>query len=149
MTNINLNYNSTYISINLIDELDYVIGGYGKPNAIFIYSLNTFLEAFILNSSFYLSSQEFKHLQIVSKAIFPNGRPILELLSKTQKLSAIGGIGNEIGQVVALGSFDPENPKSYQERIKDFIENGLHAKETREKYLILTFVDKEIKKFHI
>ncbi|GGD14891.1 hypothetical protein GCM10011368_16040 [Hyunsoonleella pacifica] len=42
MNNVNLEYNSTYISINLLDELDYVIGEYGKPNSIFIYSLNAF-----------------------------------------------------------------------------------------------------------
>lgn len=139
----NLNYNSSYISLNLIDELDYVIGGYGKPNSIFIYSLNTFLEAFITNSTFYLSVQEFKHLQIVSKSMFPNGRPILELLSKTKKLQVIGGIGNSIGQVVSIEKFNPENPTSYQERIKNFIENGHDTKEIREKYLIIPKIESD------
>jgi len=135
MKQTDLKYNSSYISLNLIDELDFVIGGYGKPNSIFIYSLNAFLEAFILNSTFYISLQELKHLQIVSETIFPNGRPIMEMLSKTKSLNAIGGIGNEIGQVVSIGKFDPQNPTSYQERIEEFINSGLDKKTTLEKYL--------------
>lgn len=147
MNDLNLEYNSTYISINLLDELDYVLGEYGKPNAIFIYSLNTFLEAYILNSKFYISGQEAKHFQIVSKAMFPDGRPILELLAKSKNLMAIGGIGNDIGQVVSLGKFDPKNPTSYQERIQDYINNGLKTEETRNKYLILPSMIDEIKDF--
>ncbi len=141
MKNVNLKYNSTYISINLLDELDYVIGEYGKPNSIFIYSLNAFLEAFILNSNFYISGQEAKHFQIVSKAMFPNGRPILELLAQSKNLMAIGGIGNSIGQVVSLGKFDPENPTSYQERIEYYINNGLNTEDTRKKYLIIPSIN--------
>jgi hypothetical protein len=147
MKDLNLEYNSTYISINLLDELDYVLGGYGKPNAIFIYSLNAFLEAYILNSKFYISGQEAKHFQIVSKAMFPNGRPALELLTKSKSLMAIGGIGNDIGQVVSLGKFDPDNPTSYQERIEHYINNGLKTEETRSKYLILPSISDEIKDY--
>jgi len=145
MEEVKLEYNSTYISINLIDELDYVIGGYGKPNAIFIYSLNTFLESFILNSNFYFSDQEARHIQVVSKAMFPNGRPILELLANTKCLMAIGGIGNQIGTVVSIGKFDPENPTSYQERIEHFINHGLDTNDVRKKYLILPNVNDEVK----
>ena len=141
MNDLKLEYNSTYLSLNLIDELDYVIGGYGKPNAIFLYSLNTFLEAFILNSKFYLSGQEAKHISIVSKAIFPHGRPVMELLSKTNSLMVIGGIGNEIGQVVSIGKVDPGNPQSYQEKIKHYIEHGLETEDTRRKYLVLPSLD--------
>ncbi len=65
MKDLSPDYNSTYISINLIDELDYVVGGYGQSNAVFIYSLNAFLEAFIFNNHFYVSGQEASHFQIV------------------------------------------------------------------------------------
>lgn len=141
MDKLKLDYNSTYISSNLIDELDFIIGGYGKPNAIFIYTLNSFLESFILNSSFYISTQELGHIQIISKSLFPNGRPILELLSKTKMLSAIGGIGNEIGQVVSIGKFDNSNPTSYQERIQEFINNGFETIQARKDYLVLSEIE--------
>jgi len=145
MEEVKLEYNSTYISINLIDELDNVIGGYGKPNAIFIYSLNAFLESFVLNSNFYISDQEARHFQVVSKAMFPNGRPILELLAKTKCLMGIGGIGNQIGKVVSIGKFDPKNPTSYQERIEHYINHGLDTNEVRQKYLILPSLNDDIK----
>lgn len=141
MKDLSLDYNSTYISINLIDELDYVVGGYGQPNAVFIYSLNAFLEAFIFNNHFYVSGQEASHFQIVSKAMFPNGRPILELIAKTKCLKAIGGIGNDIAKVVSIGKFDPKNPTSYQERVQHYINHGLPEIETREKYLVLPQID--------
>lgn len=143
MNEIKLEYNSTYISLNLIDELDYVIGGYGKPNAIFLYSLNTFLESFILNSHFYISDQEATHFQIVSKAMFPTGRPILEMLSKTSSLIAVGGIGNQYAKVVSIEKFDPDNPTTYQERIEHYINKGLDTKYVREKYLILPSINNE------
>lgn len=146
MSKLDLEYNSTYISLNLIDELDYIIGGYDKPNITFIYTLNTFIESFILNSKFYISDQEFKHLHIVSKSIFPNGRPILELITKTKCLSAIGGIGNNIGQVVSIGKFDPNNPTSYQERIQEYVEKGLDTKDSREKYLKISILNEEVEK---
>lgn len=140
-----LEYNSTYVSLNLIDELDYVIGGYGKPDALFLYSLNTFLQAFVFNSNFYISQQEARHMQIVSKAMFPEGRPIAELIAKSQSLSAIGGIGNDIAVVVSLGQFDPNNPTSYQERIEHYINHGLETEETRKKYLVIPSIEKEVK----
>lgn len=147
MANINLEYNSTYISINLLDELDFVIGGYGKPNAIFIYSLNAFLEAYVFNSNFYISDQELRHFQIVSKAIFPDGRPIFELLVKSKRLMSIQGIGNDIGKVVSMGKFDPKNPSSYQERIKHYINYGLNTRDTRNTYLIIPSINNEVHKF--
>ena len=144
MEQVKLEYNSTYISINLIDELDYIIGGYGKPNSIFIYSLNAFLESFILNSSFYISDQEVRHFQAVSKSIFPNGRPILDALAKTKSLMAIGGIGNQIGTVVSIWKSDDQNPIGYQERVKDYIDHGMDTNEARNKYLILPNINKDV-----
>lgn len=141
-----IDYNSTYVSSNLIDELDYVIGGYGKPNSVFIYSLNTFLEAFILNSSFYISSQELMHIQVISRSIFPNGRPILELLSKTKSLMVVDGIGNTLAQVVSIIKCDVNNPTTYQQRVQDFINNGFETAEARKEYLLIPNVDDEITK---
>lgn len=106
MERLDLDYNSTYISLNLIDELDYIIGGYEKPNVVFLYTLNSFIESFILNSTFYISEQEVKHSSIVSKAIFPNGRPILEMLSRTKSMKMISGIGNSIGKVISITKTD-------------------------------------------
>jgi hypothetical protein len=146
MNKLEIDYNSTYISSNLIDELDYVIGGYGKPNPVFIYSLNAFLEAFILNSSFYISSQELMHIQIISKSLFPGGRPILELLSKTNSLRAIGGIGNDIGQVISIDKFDSNNPTTYQERVQHFINNGIETTKARKEYLVLPNIEEDVTK---
>ncbi len=146
MNKLELDYNSTYVSLNLIDELDYVIGEYGKPNLTFIYTLNAFLEAFVLNSIFYISEQEFKHMQLLSKSLFPSGRPILELLSKTNSMKAISGIGNNIGQVVSIIKHDTNNPISYQEKIAEFIENGIDTKIAREKYLTLSDLNRKVEK---
>lgn len=146
MEKINLGYNSTYISSNLIDELDYVIGGYGQPNTTFIYSLNCFLEAFILNSNFFLSEQEIKHIQILSKSLFPNGRPVLEMLSKTKSLNVIGGIGNNIGRVVSIINFNSNNPTTYQERIQQFIDEGIDTTHARKEYLVIPNIDTEVSK---
>jgi hypothetical protein len=146
MEKLSLGYNSTYISSNLIDELDYVIGGYGRPNTTFIYSLNSFLEAFILNSKFFLSEQEIKHIQILSKSLFPHGRPVLEILSKTKSLNVIGGIGNNIGRVVSIIKFDSSNPTTYQERVQQFINNGIEMSHAREEYLVIPNINTEVKK---
>ena len=143
MNNINIDYNSTYISSNLIDELDYTIGEYGKPNVTFIYSLNAFIEAFVLNSNFYLTDKEFKHISLLSKSIFPNGRPILELLSKNKKVSIISGIGNNIGQVTGIIKTDLSNPITYQEKINKFINEGLNTEIAREKYLKISSLNNE------
>lgn len=146
MDKIQLDYNSTYISLNFIDELDYVIGQYGKPNVTFIYTLNAFIESFVLNSIFYISSQEYNHLRILSKSLFPNGRPILELLINTKSLKCISGIGNNIGQVVGIFKNDMNNPRSYQEKIKLFLNNGLDTNTARSKYLTLSDIDAKVEK---
>lgn len=77
---IKLAYNSAYINQNLLDELDYVIGGYGKANQEFIFSLNNFVETFVLNEHFMFSKREWEHRFLTSKAIFPHGRPITNIL---------------------------------------------------------------------
>lgn len=67
----------------------------------------------------------------------PSWKRVLELLSNSKSLMAIGGIGNDIGKVVSIGNFDSNNPASYQERIQNYIEHGLPTDDTRKKYLIL------------
>lgn len=72
--------NSAYYNFELLQELDYVIGGYGKASQEFIFNFNNFVESFILNEHFLLSNQEWNHHFLTSKATFPNGRPITELV---------------------------------------------------------------------
>lgn len=88
----NIEYNSTYISMNLIDELDYFLGGYGKPNVEFIFSLNTFVESFIACSGFYTSLNELNHINLTSPAIFPNGRPMLKMIVRETGLRFVNGV---------------------------------------------------------
>ena len=146
MNELKFGHNATYISTNLIDELDFVIGGYGPPNPVFIYSLNTFLEAFILNTSFYTSIQEMTHSSILSKSMFPGGRPILEMLSKTGSFQAVGGIGNQMAKVVSIHKFDPEKPKGYQEAILEFLTHGMDTTKAREEYLYLATAEPMVDK---
>lgn len=75
-----LKQNSAYYNFELLQELDYVIGGYGKASQEFIFNFNNFVESFILNEHFLLSNQEWNHHFLTSKATFPNGRPITELV---------------------------------------------------------------------
>lgn len=92
MTEDNVGFNSAYVSLNLLDELDYVIGGYGKPKIEFLFSLNTFVESFIASSNFYTSLDELNHLNLTAPAIFPNGRPILNMLVKAGGLKFVNGV---------------------------------------------------------
>lgn len=72
-------FNSSLTVVNLLDELDGVIGGYRKPNPQFLYSLNTFVEAYVLTDSIYISYTDTYHLNLASPA-FPDGRPIISML---------------------------------------------------------------------
>lgn len=95
-----VNYNSAYISLNLLDELDYCIGGYGKPTPEFIFSMNTFVESFIACSEFYTSLDELNHLNLTASAIFPNGRPILNLVVRETGLKFVSGVLDLPGKVI-------------------------------------------------
>ncbi|MFV5695203.1 hypothetical protein ACM55G_07180 [Flavobacterium sp. LB3P122] len=77
---INMKHNTAYYNFELLRELDYVIGGYGKASQEFIFSFNNFVESFILNEHFLLSNQEWEHHFLTAKATFTNGRPITELV---------------------------------------------------------------------
>ncbi|GAB4508112.1 MAG: hypothetical protein Tsb004_05450 [Allomuricauda sp.] len=72
--------NVAYLNFSLIDELDYVIGGYGKPNQEFIFTLNSFIESYVLNDVFHFSFLEWSHFTNTNKITFNNGRPIYSIL---------------------------------------------------------------------
>jgi hypothetical protein len=74
-------FNSSLTVVNLLDELDAVIGGYRKPTPQFLNSLNTFVEAYVLTDSIYISSRDAMHLNLAIPA-FPDGRPILKMLTQ-------------------------------------------------------------------
>lgn len=75
-------YNVAYINFSLLDELDYVIGGYGKPKPEFILSLNSFIESYVLNETFHFSFLEWSHYTNTNKTLFTKGRPIYNILFK-------------------------------------------------------------------
>jgi hypothetical protein len=52
--------------INLLDELDWVIGGYGNPTPQFLYSLNTFTETYVLTDELFVSFHDAMHLNLSS-----------------------------------------------------------------------------------
>ena len=72
--------NTAYYNFDLMQELDYVIGGYGPATQEFIFNFNNFVESFVLNENFLFSNQEWKHHFLTAKATFENGRPITELV---------------------------------------------------------------------
>lgn len=75
-------FNVAYLNMSLLDELDYVIGGYGKPNQAFIYTLNNFVETYVINETFHFSVLEWNHFLLTNKSIMTKGRPIREILFK-------------------------------------------------------------------
>lgn len=72
--------NTSYYNFGLMQELDYVIGGYGPANQEFIFNFNNFVESFVLNENFLFSEQEWQHHFLTAKATFKNGRPITNLV---------------------------------------------------------------------
>jgi hypothetical protein len=136
-----IGYNSTYISLNLLDELDYYLGGYGKPNIEFLFTLNTFVESFIGSSAFYTSLDELNHLNLTAPALFPNGRPILNLVVREGGLKFVNGVvdnpANEIYR-------DQTSNRPRKEAQQDFvIEYGstIHGK-----YFIKSDISKSVER---
>lgn len=115
MTEEKIDFNSAYVSLNLLDELDYCLGGYGKPNFEFLSSLNTFVETFIGSSSFYTSLDELNHLNLTAPALFPNGRPILNMLVKAGGLKFVNGVIDKEGKVIYTGDADGLTRKEAQQ----------------------------------
>lgn len=83
---ITVNNNACIVSSILLDELDYVVGGYGQPTVEFIFNFNAFLEAFILSSNFIMFQQDLEHVQITRKVLFPQGRPVFDLMLNQNRL---------------------------------------------------------------
>lgn len=68
-----------------------------------------------------MSEKEFRHIQLTSKVLFPNGRPILDLLaSKEKKLASISSLGTPLAQIVYLGDLEDEKPENIQKTIELF-----------------------------
>jgi hypothetical protein len=113
-------HNSCIISSNLLDELDYVIGGYGKPTIEFIFNFNAFIEAYILSSNFILPHHEEQHIRITQKVLFPNGRPIFDLIAESQCLTSISGLGNRITQCVYVDKVENNNNEAAIRAVEAF-----------------------------
>lgn len=84
-SDIKLPYNTAYYNFGLLQDLDYVIGGYGPADHQFIFNLNSFVEAYILNEEFLVSKQEWDHHFCTTKEIFTNGKPITHLVITNKK----------------------------------------------------------------
>lgn len=126
-----IGYNSAYISSNLLDELDYCIGGYGKPSIEFLFTLNTFVESFIGSSEFYTSLDELNHISLTSPALFPSGRPMLNLLVREGGLRFVNGVVDNPGQEIYRGMTLDRSKKEAQQ---DFIIE--YGNKIEESYLI-------------
>lgn len=125
-------YNTAYLNFSLLDELDYVIGGYGKPRPSFIYSLNSFVETYVLNEIFFFSVLEMNNFFITSKVTFEKGRPIWSILfDKGDKVVFRDWTGFFTGQVQYVKPVK-KGVDEGQFCIDDFQKNA--TKEIRDKY---------------
>ena len=124
-------YNGAYISMNLLDELDFYLGGYGKPNFEFLFSLNTFVETFIGSSSFYTSLNELNHLNLTTTALFPNGRPILNMLVREGGLKFVNGVLDKEGEEIYSSNSYNKTRKELQE---DFVKE--YGKRIQQEYFL-------------
>lgn len=119
---ITIEHNTCIISSNLLDEMDFVIGGYGKPSVEFIFNFNAFVESYILSSHFILTHREVEHINITKKVLFPNGRPIFELLMKSNKVSVYSGFGDNIMQCVYVDKVPNSDNETALKAIETFCE---------------------------
>jgi hypothetical protein len=81
-------YGNCYTIANIIDELDYVLGGYGHASPQFLYSFNTFVETYVLHDHICISRIDANHLNLASP-FFGNGRPLLSSLVKDRTLAVL------------------------------------------------------------
>ncbi|MFT5964534.1 MAG: hypothetical protein ACI9L6_001277 [Flavobacterium sp.] len=119
---ITIEHNTCIISSNLLDEMDFVVGGYGKPSVEFIFNFNAFVEAYILSSHFILTQREVEHINITEKVLFPNGRPVFELLMKSNKVSVYSGFGDNIMQCVYVDKVPNSDNETAMKAIQTFCE---------------------------
>lgn len=117
-----IEHNTCIISSNLLDELDFVIGGYGQPTVEFIFNFNAFVEAYILSSNFILTHREFEHINITMKVLFPYGRPIFDLILKSKNVSAVSGFGDNIMQCVYVDKVENSDNETAMKAIENFCE---------------------------
>lgn len=117
---ITIEHNTCIISSNLLDELDFVIGGYGKPTAEFIFNFNAFVEAYILSSNFIFTHREVEHINITRKVLFPSGRPIFDLITSSNKISVYSGFGNNIMQCVYVDKVEKSDNETIQKAVDAF-----------------------------
>lgn len=115
-----IDHNTCILSSNLLDELDYVIGGYGDPTIEFIFNFNAFVEAYVLSSNFIVPHHEIEHMSITNGVLFPNGRPVLDLISKSKRLSSVGGFGNKIMQCVFVDRVHTSNQEAAATAVETF-----------------------------
>jgi hypothetical protein len=119
---ITIEHNTCIISSKLLDEMDFVVGGYGKPSVEFIFNFNAFVEAYILSSHFILTQREVEHINITEKVLFPNGRPVFELLMKSNKVSVYSGFGDNIMQCVYVDKVPNSDNETAMKAIQTFCE---------------------------
>ena len=117
-----IEHNTCILSSNLLDELDFVIGGYGQPTVEFIFNFNAFVEAYILSSNFIITQRELEHINITRKVLFPNGRPIFDLIVKSKNVSAVSGFGDNIMQCVYVDKVEKSDNKTAMKAIETFCE---------------------------
>ncbi|MFD1188884.1 hypothetical protein, partial [Pontibacter rugosus] len=63
---------------------------------------------------------ELEHVNITRKVLFPNGRPILDLIVKSKKLSSVGGFGNRLMQCVYVDKVETTNEAAAQKAVEEF-----------------------------
>ena len=117
---ITIENNTCIISSNLLDELDYVIGGYGQPTVEFIFNFNAFVEAYILSSNFIFTHREIEHINITRSVLFPNGRPIFDLIAKSKNVSIFSGFGDNIMQCVYVDKVEKSDNETALKAIETF-----------------------------
>lgn len=120
MNELTIEHNSCIISSNLLDELDYFIGGYGKPTVEFIFNFNAFVESYLLSSHFILTRRELEHVNITREVLFPHGRPILEMLSKSKNISVVSGFGNNVTQCVYVDKVEKNDEETARKAVEAF-----------------------------
>lgn len=134
---ITIEHNTCIISSNLLDEMDFVIGGYGQPTVEFIFNFNAFVEAYILSSNFILTQREVEHINITKKVLFPNGRPIFELLMKSNKVTVYSGFGDNIMQCVYVDKVPNSDNETALKAIETFCERD--AERIKKNFILSDF----------
>ncbi|WP_380293114.1 hypothetical protein [Hyunsoonleella rubra] len=119
---IKLPYNTAYYNFGLLSELDFIIGGYGKADHKFIFNLNTFVEAFVLNEVFLVSKQEWDHHFCIAKEVFKDGRPITNLVLTNPKGVTLIGWPVWIDKGVVKFVKDMNNPEDKKEESNILVE---------------------------